>query len=288
MKRMTNDTNTLCTVTTSFLVVLDSENASSKNNGDWNSDVTFNFESPIVKPPNSFIMSMCVQQFTAANSIYNINETNNYIHITENISNIDIPYDFYIPYGNYNVNTFTAKFCQTLADYTDDRFSLSFNPLNNKFVIINSTYTFTILSDSTINNVMGLIIGATQASTSTVLICPYSCNFNGTQSINIMIKNLQTPNIDSFHKSNAHVIQSVSIDPSAAQIYYEKSNDYSFKVSEHVFDHLQVQICNGTNKLVNFNNQDWNMTLLFTIMYDVNRFDHENTFYSILEYGYNV
>ena len=44
MQRITNETNTLCTVTTSFLVVLDSVNASVKNNGDWNSDVTFDFE----------------------------------------------------------------------------------------------------------------------------------------------------------------------------------------------------------------------------------------------------
>ena len=44
MKKMTNENNTLCTVTTSFLVVLDSVNASSKNNGDFNSDVTFDFE----------------------------------------------------------------------------------------------------------------------------------------------------------------------------------------------------------------------------------------------------
>ena len=287
MKRMTNDNNTLCTVKTSFLVVLDSENASSKNNGDWNSDVTFNFESPIVKPPNSFIMSMCVQQFCSPNSIYNINETNNYLHITERINNIDVPCDIYIPYGNYNVNTFTTKFLSTMSDYTDDRFTLSFNALNNKFIIINSTYQFTVLSDSTINTVMGMVVGANQASTSTVLICPHSCNFNGTQSINIMIKNLQTPNIDSYHKSNAHVIQSVTVDASSPTINYEKSNDYSFKVNENVFNHLQIQICNGTNNLVNFNNQDWNMTLLFTIMYDVNRFDHENTFDSILEYGYN-
>ena len=288
MKLSTNENNTLCTVTTSFLVVLDSENATSKNNGDWNSDITFDFESPIVRPPNSFLMSMCVQQFNCPNSLYNINETNNYLHITETIMNIEIPYDIHIPYGNYNVNTFTTTLIDSLEFSTSNRFSIKFNTLNNKFTIHNSTNEFTIKDDSTINNVMGLIIGATQGSSTKMLTCPYSCNFNGTQSINIMIRNMQTPNIDSYHKTNAHVIQTVSVDPTSASIIYEKSNDYSFKVSEHLFDHFQVQICNGTNNLVNFNNQDWNMTLLFTIMYDVNRFDHENTFSRILEYGYNV
>jgi hypothetical protein len=286
MKRMTNELNTLCTVTTSFLVVLDSENASSNNNGNWNSDVTFNFESPIEKPTNSFIMSMCVQQFSCPNSIYNINETNNYLHISETISNIAVPYNIYLPLGNYNVNTFIQTLLASLAPSTP-RFSLTFNAINNKLTLTNSTYDFTYLSDSTIHNIIGMTVGTTQGSSSKSLAFPYSCNFNGTQSINIMINNLQTPNIDSFHKTNAHVIQSVSIDPTAPQIYYEKSNDYSFKVNEHVFDHLQIQICDGTNHLVNLNNQDWNMTLLFTIMYDVNRFDHENTFNSVLENAYN-
>lgn len=281
MKKLTNENNTLCTVTTSFLVVLDSVNASSKNNGDFNSDVTFDFESPIVKPSNSFLMSMCVQQFNCPNSLYNVNETNNYLHLTEN----SIDYNIYIPYGNYNVNTFNTAF---LSATPSNRFSLSFNKINNKFTILNTTYDFIIKSDSTINNVMGLKKKVNQSSVLKQLVCPYNCNFNGIESLNIAINNIQTPNIDSYHKSNAHIVQSVSVDPSLSSISYEKSNDYSFKLNDYVFEYLQVQISTGENTLVNLNNQDWNMTLLFTIMYDVNRFDHEYTFDSVLQYGYNV
>ena len=286
MIKSTNNENNLSTVTTSFLVVLDSENATTKNNSYSNSNVTFNFESPIVKPANSFLMSMCVQQFSSPNSLYNINETNNYLEIGEMITSSYVYYDIYIPLGNYNVNTFSTQLMASLSHWTSN-FTISYNTLNNKFTLNNSTYFFNISAKSTINYVMGLIAGASQSSLYKTLACPFTCNFNGTQSINIMINNLQTPNIDSYHKSNAHVIQSVSIDPVSPLIAYEKSNDYSFKVSENVFDYLQVQICDGTNNLVNFNNQNWNMTLLFTITYDVNRFDHENTFDSILKHGYN-
>jgi hypothetical protein len=287
MIKSTNNDNNLTTVSTSFLVVLDSENGTFHNNGSWNSDVTFNFESPIAKPVNSFLMSMSVQQFVAPNSIYNINETNNYLEIAEDISGTLIYYDINIPYGNYNVNTFSNQLIASITPWTP-RFTISYNTLNNKFTIKNSLYPFVVGDKSTINNIMGLTQGSIQGSINKTLACPYTCNFNGTQSINIMIKNLQTPNIDSYHKSNAHVIQSVSINPAEAQITYEKSNDYGFKVNENVFDHLQIQICDGTNNLVNFNNQNWNMTLVFTITYDVNRFDHEHTFESILQYGYNI
>ena len=287
MIKSTNNENNLSTVTTSFLVVLDSENATTNNNSYYKSDVTFVFESPIVKPVNSFLMSMCVQQFSSPNSIYNINETNNYLEIGEMITSSYVYYGISIPYGNYNVNTFSTQLMASLSHWTPN-FTISYNTLNNKFTLNNSTYFFNISAKSTINYVMGLISGASQSSQFKTLACPFTCNFNGTQSINIMITNLQTPNIDSYHKTNAHVIQSVSIDPSLAQINYEKSNDYSFKVNENVFDHLHIQICDGTNNLVNFNNQNWSMTLLFTITYDVNRFDHENTFDSILQYGYNI
>ena len=88
MIKSTNNENNLSTVTTSFLVVLDSENATINNNGSWNSDVTFVFESPVAKPVDSFLMSMCVQQFSSPNSIYNINESNNYLQIAEEIDSI--------------------------------------------------------------------------------------------------------------------------------------------------------------------------------------------------------
>ena len=290
MQRITNETNTLCTVTTSFLVVLDSVNASVKNNGDWNSDVTFDFESPIEKPINSFLMSMAVQQFNCPNSLYNINEKNNLLHIREVLPTTPITYGDYnisIPYGNYNVNTFNTQLFTLLSTATgSNRFSMTFNKLNNKFTLVNSTNEFTIKSDSTINNVMGLKKATDQSSVLKILACPYNCNFNGIESINISLNNIQTPNIDSYHKSNAHIVQTISVDSTLSSITYEKSNDYGFKLTDHVFENLQVQITTGENNLVNLNNQDWNMTLVFSIMYDVNRFDHQNTFHNVLQYGY--
>ena len=287
MQRSTNETNNLSTVTTSFLVVLNSQNGT-MNNGTNNSDVTFMFESPIVKPDNCFLMSVCAQQFSSPNSLYNINETNNYLNIGEYISGIWYYYDINFPFGNYNVNTFQTQLISLLSTYSN-KFTISYNSINNKLTINNSAYQFVIVGTSTISYIMGMISGANQASqgsTTNTLQCPYQANFNGMDSIHVMIENMQTPNIDSFHKTNAHVIQSITIDPTMPKIIYEKSNDYCFKVNENVFDHLRIQICDGTNTLVNFNNQNWNLTLLFSIIYDVNRFDHELTFDSILKYGY--
>ena len=69
MNSLSNEKNNLTTIEESFLVVLDSRNATERNNGDYNSSMTFIFEEPIVKPPDSILMSLSVLQFSCPNSI---------------------------------------------------------------------------------------------------------------------------------------------------------------------------------------------------------------------------
>jgi len=57
MEKMENTNNSLCTLNESFLVILDSRNATKVSNGSFNSDVTFNFEEPIIRPSNALMMT---------------------------------------------------------------------------------------------------------------------------------------------------------------------------------------------------------------------------------------
>ena len=78
----------------SFIVVLDSRNATTYNNSTYLSDVLFNFEDALIFPHRSLRNKCSVLSFVAANSIYNINETNNVLSINYT--------KYYLPYGNYN------------------------------------------------------------------------------------------------------------------------------------------------------------------------------------------
>ena len=284
MEKMTNSDNTLCTIKDSFLVVLDSRNASVYNNGTYNSDVTFLFEAPIEKPKNCLLMSCSVLQFSCPNSIYNINITNNILAISETINGSTIPYTIYFPSGNYNVNTFMSAF--NASSYLSN-FTLSFNPLNNKFTILNNAgNSFVIGAKSTIYNVMGFINGQSLGSVANILIMPFCCNFNGIQSVNIVLPCFNTSNIDSFDKSSSSIVQPIPIDASVAQITFFKTHDYNFRIKQEVIDHLQIQISDDLGTLVDLSNQHWNLTLYFTIVLDVDRFHYENTFDNILKNGY--
>ena len=86
----------------SFLVVLDSRNATTNLNSSCNSSIYFEFEDPIQQDDYTIQMTCSVLNFSASNSLYDINETNNYLSITVSFFQ---QYNISIPYGNYNFNT---------------------------------------------------------------------------------------------------------------------------------------------------------------------------------------
>lgn len=119
------------------------------------------------------------------------------------------------------------------------------------------------------------------------LTLPFPCNFNGIQSMNINFDNVQTANIDSFSKSNSSIIQSISVDNTSQQIFFNKTNDFFFEIKQDVIDYIQISIRDDLENLINFNNQHWNLTLQFSQLKNINRFDKMNSFHNILINGYD-
>jgi hypothetical protein len=115
---------------------------------------------------------------------------------------------------------------------------------------------------------------------------PFQCNFNGIQNMNINMDNIKTQNIDSFSKSFSSIIQSISIDNTSQQIFFEKQNDFVFEIKQDVIDNIQISIRDDLENLINFNNAHWNMTLQFTELVNIDRFRHLNDFNNIIQNGY--
>ena len=147
-------------------------------------------------------------------------------------------------------------------------YSISINSTTNKFTLTN-TSNFTINgSYTTISEVMGLVKN-TSYGPQTSFSCPYTCNFNGLQSINVNFKNLTTSNIDSYTKTNSTIIQTINIDSSKSNIQYIRTNDYNFKLNQDVIDYINISITDSLENNINFNNQHWTLTLLFNYIHDV-------------------
>lgn len=291
MNDSTYSSDSLYTNEKKFIVVMDSRNSTYNNNGSKNSDVSFVFEDPIHIPRNALKMTCSILAFTAPNSIYNINSTNNYIHMF--FSNPNIEVKVFLPFGNYNSTTFMTQFvASTLAvnSVLGSGLSITLNAVTNRFTVSHTSQSISFVYDSTISPIMGMtnyMSHGYAGNGSCNILFPYTCNFTGIQNINVHMSSMNTDNIDSLTKSNTNIIQSIPVDSNQSQIIYRKTDNYEFCVQEDVTTIINVTLNDDLGDLIDFNNQHWNMTLCFTIYQDTERFKHNFSFQHILRYGYS-
>lgn len=157
---MIEDFENFVQVDESFLIVLDSRNATEDNSTyGYNSDLTFKLQTPIIQPVNAINLKADVLNFTCPNSQYVINESNNVLGIS--FDTTGTPYtntgynalalSFFVPIppSNYNAYTFIDVMVDVFTDLTDifgffGNFSIQYSPLTNRFTLINDTYYFFI------------------------------------------------------------------------------------------------------------------------------------------------
>ena len=261
-----------------FTIVLDSRNATTYYNSTFNSEVTFEMKYPIIAPKDCLYMTRCVQSFTCPISWYLINSTNNLLSITMN----SMTYNISIPYGNYNATNFQT----VLLSLLPSGFSISINAYTNIYTMTHSIFDFTINSTSTIYQIMGLYKGQSYSSTSKSLTLPYTCNFSGLNSINIICENIRTNNLDSRTQlTTSNIIATIPINNAqTGVIFFQKYNDYCFDVKDDTIDYLDILIIDDLGNQINFNNQHWNLTIQINYYREIIKPIDEN-FNDILAFG---
>ena len=106
-------------------------------------------------------------------SFYQINETNNTIHLLCNGEDIIITFDF----GNYNANQFIKEFLNVLP--ASDGWNITLDVVNSIFTITNTTFSFTFLGDSLMDYVIGYkdTINSQLTNGVNTIKTPRPCNF---------------------------------------------------------------------------------------------------------------
>lgn len=155
---MIEDQDNLIEVDNSIIIVLDSRNATSNNSPNaYNSDLTFNLQTPIIAPPNLINSTASILCFTCPNSQYVVNDLNNTLGISFNTtgtSYINNGYtaqytDFYVTIanGNYNATTFKTalenRLNYILSRYgIDGNFSMTYLTNTYQLTLQHSLYYF--------------------------------------------------------------------------------------------------------------------------------------------------
>jgi hypothetical protein len=105
------------------------------------------------------------------------------------------------------------------------------------------------------------------------------------QNLNIHLPSVTTKNFNSLTGSVSNIIQSIPIQCGSNQIYYIKSNDYNFNITTQILDSLNIQIKDDLGNFINFNNQHFNLTLVFNTLKNMDRFKNDTTLLHLVKYG---
>lgn len=248
--------STKSTKVESRLININSANALIKNNGTYNSDVVFKF--PGLVKPEQHITSVQFQLLDAVLpvSFYNINYTNN----TLNYQISSVNYTITVTPGNYNFNSLAT---QLIAKFLANghTFTITINKQTGIITLATPATNF-ILQVSSMFSVLGLLL-STHTSSSFSLTADYPLNLLGITKIKIQSVNLNTYNLDSSNNGNSNNLGLIPVDqPSFGLIIYENKSSSKFLLRDNLVNEIDLQLVDQNNNLINFNNLDWNLTIL--------------------------
>jgi len=200
---------------------------------------------------------MSVNHAEVANSFYVVNYTNDVIVINS------IAYT--LPRGNYNVNTFIAQLLLLIPA----GFAITYNSITTKFTFTNTTTNFTIngaSTFSTINKVIGL---GTDDITSTALslTLPYVVNFLPIPRLNFRSNFLKLNNYSSTDNSSDVFLSLQNNAPQNSVIYYNNQTNTKNLIEDRNITSFLIYVTDDYNRLINFNNVDWYMSIQIDIEY---------------------
>lgn len=226
--------------------------ATYKRNDYFNSNLEFSIPTLYQGPTVQYMTIKCLHA-EIPYSFYIVNEYNNLLSISCNGTRSDI----YVPYGNYNANSF-MKYLQTVLP---SGVSISFNTTNGKFSLFFNG-NMTVNSNSTCYILMGFKKGVDITSINNKIDFEYLANFIGSKNIYLKIPNLilDNYNVTTLDRATLSNIP-VNVSPFSLIMYQNSSGSSTIIKSIQVPDQLIIQLTDDQNNLIDFNNTEFSITL---------------------------
>jgi len=245
--------------------------------------VALTSQSATIKYNDSFLSNV----FYALGSIFN--NDGNIIHTQVQLLNAQIPYSFYvinytnnqfkyqlgsatiftstIPVGNYNGNSLITALKAALTSNLIT-LTISLSAIDGKLTFTHASSNFTFYSLTySILPILGFLSGTNYTSTSFTLTTYYPLNLLGIKTLQIRSSNLIMSNISSVQGGQTTLLSTIPVDctPFGMINYADKGNNL-MTIHNDSLDDLQIEIIDGENgEFINFNNQDWCVTLAFHV-----------------------
>jgi hypothetical protein len=249
------------------IVSLTSQSATINYNSSFLSNVRYNLGLIIRNQPNIIHRQVQLLNAQIPYSFYVVNYTNNLFKT--NILGSIVTYT--IPPGNYNANNLITTILSVLGNPTG--LTLSISSITGKLTF---TYTsnFTIYNNFqySIGSILGFVANSNSTSVSNILIGTYPLNLLGIKSLQVRSSNLIMDNISSVQGGQTTLLSTIPVSavPFGMIDYVDKGN-HLMTIYNEALDDLDIDIVDGeSGELINFNGQEWCITLAFHVTYLLN------------------
>lgn len=238
-----------------------------KLNGTFNSDVLFNFKGILTEEDDIVSSNICIMNAQIPVSFYTIAETFDIVFYV-GVSAIG---NSTIPAGNYNFNSLKQIIDANILTLGIN-LTFTINRANGKVSFTQSTPTnlsFIKFEASTI--AIGLkyarLLGyntQTIAPVANQWLAPNPLNLLGVKKLNIRSQKLQISSFNSTTNNLGITLSTIPVDVAAfSMISYTNQTDLNkSNLQIKIIDQIDISITDENNELINFNNLDWNITLV--------------------------
>lgn len=224
----------------------------SKLNSSYNSAVKFNI--PTLSPARTEDMLYCkvkISNVQIPYSYYIIGNSNDLL-IVDNVS-------YYLNHGNYNAYTLITELIRVLPT----SFSVSFDTQTGLLTFTNIS-SMTIRAASTCSKILG--IGENDLIGSTITL-PNMLNVIRTKVLYIKILELSLDTLDTITGDQCTILAvPVNTEPFGL-IEKDNSSAEGYNSSVVGIDHLTIEIRDDSGNLVDFNDQNWTISLQIDCYY---------------------
>ena len=244
------------------LLSLNSKYAS-KLNGSKNSSVMFDFVNIIDKSKDHLYMTMAVQSAEIPSSFYNVTTNSNVTRVDRD--DIAAAFDITIPVGNYNADTYLAKFKELYDAATPSSVTIALDAVTGIFNLQEALANFTIKSVGSTSYVLwGGEVGTDYLfpTAGTAASFGFPANFLGITKIKMSSDNLAGTNVDSSQLKTTTLVDTISVTatPFGLTIFNSLGRETLMKAKR--IEEIDIQLRDQDNNLIDFNNTDWCVSII--------------------------
>ena len=243
------------------IIALTSQSASIKFNGTFLSNLRYNL-GPVLRNDKDIIhRQVHVLNAQIPVSFYVINYTNNQFTIRFGAG---VYTTYTIPVGNYTANSLITAI-KTVVNVVG--FNIVISPING---CLTFSHTAAISIDNNGVNTIGYILGFASGiynDTAFSIIAPFPLNLLGIKTLQVRSSNLIMDNVSSVQGGQTTLLSSIPVSATPfGMIDYKDLGNNMITVYNDYLEDLDLDIVDGeSGAYINFNNQDWCITLAFHI-----------------------